>query len=75
MNKIVRENYPVSALPDDLRQGLDPSGRVRVTIDEPENRTVRKQDVIAILDEARRLPRSSDDSVERIRSLRDEWNE
>jgi hypothetical protein len=34
MNKIVREHYPVSKLPDDLRQGLDGSGTVKVVSEE-----------------------------------------
>ncbi len=32
MNRIVREHYPASKLPDDLRAGLDPAVRVRVEI-------------------------------------------
>ncbi len=32
MNKIIRENYPASKLPEDLREGLDPSTTVTVTV-------------------------------------------
>lgn len=32
MNKIVREHYPASKLPEDLRAGIDPDGRVTVTV-------------------------------------------
>jgi hypothetical protein len=38
MNRIVRENYPVSKLPEDLRAGVDPSSTVTVTIVEEEKR-------------------------------------
>ncbi len=33
MNRIVREHYPVSKLPEDLREGFGPHDEVRVTID------------------------------------------
>ena len=33
MNRIVREQYPVSQLPDDLRQALPGQSEVRLTID------------------------------------------
>jgi hypothetical protein len=32
MNRIIREHYPASKLPDDLRDGVDPSATVTVTI-------------------------------------------
>ena len=32
MNKIVREHYPASKLPDDLREGIDPSSQVTITV-------------------------------------------
>jgi hypothetical protein len=32
MNKIVRERYPVSKLPEDLREGLDLKGTAVVTV-------------------------------------------
>ncbi|PYE47036.1 hypothetical protein DFI02_1011189 [Rhizobium sp. PP-F2F-G20b] len=34
MNKIVREYYPVSSLPDDLKGGLDEGALVRIVIEE-----------------------------------------
>lgn len=74
MNRIVRENYPASRLPEDLRPSGDPDARTRVTIEELPSRPTREA-LIAMLDAARRLPASTDDSVERIRSLRDEWDE
>jgi hypothetical protein len=32
MNKFVREHYPASKLPEDLRAGVDPAATVTVTI-------------------------------------------
>ena len=74
MNKIVRENYPASKLPEELRPSADPEARTRVTIEEQPSPPSREA-LIAMLDAARRLPASTDDSVERIRTLRDEWDE
>ena len=39
MNKIVRDHYPVSQLPDDLRVGLDENATVRIVIEEREDQT------------------------------------
>ena len=36
MNRIVKAHYPVSALPEDLRQGLDPTADVTVIVEETE---------------------------------------
>jgi len=44
MNRIVRENYPASKLPDDLRAGVDPSSTVTVTIVEEERRPGKGHD-------------------------------
>ncbi len=41
MNKITRENYPASRLPDDLRVGVDPKARVTITITLEEERPER----------------------------------
>ena len=38
MNRITREHYPASQLPEDLRAGVDPSSTVTVTIVEEEKR-------------------------------------
>jgi hypothetical protein len=32
MNKIIRENYPASKLPVELREGIDPDSKVTVTV-------------------------------------------
>jgi hypothetical protein len=36
MNKVIREHYPASKLPDDLREGIDPLKDVTVTVVEEE---------------------------------------
>src|SRR5262249_44962326 len=51
MNKIVRENYPASKLPEDLRGGIDPSTRVTVTVTvaegEPPYRPMTLEEIFA----------------------------
>ena len=74
MNKIVRQNYPASKLPEDLREGIDPSMRVTVTVteDEPDHQPMTLEEIWAL----RRPPyRSAEDIVSGIRQLRDEWDD
>ncbi|MEO6783615.1 MAG: hypothetical protein ABI407_19120 [Bradyrhizobium sp.] len=75
MNRIVRENYPASKLPDDLRAGVDPSSTVTVTIVEEE----RRPEKVMTLDEIfamRRPPfRSAEEIDEDLRRQRDEWDD
>jgi hypothetical protein len=75
MNKIVRENYPASRLPEDLREGIDPASRVTVTVTEdgkPPHRVMTLEEIFA----ARRPPfRSADEIVADLRRLRDEWDD
>jgi hypothetical protein len=74
MNKIVRQNYPASRLPEDLREGIDPSMRVTVTVteDAPGHQPMTLEEIWAL----RRPPyRSAGDIVSGIRQLRDEWDD
>jgi len=74
MNKIVRQNYPASKLPEDLREGIDPSMRVTVTVteDEPTHQPMTLEEIWAL----RRPPyRSAENIVSGIRQLRDEWDD
>jgi hypothetical protein len=76
MNKIVRDHYPVSRLPDDLRAGLDPGDVVRVVVENMDVPIVSSRASLRqLLDEARKLQPIGDDPVERIRKLRDEWDD
>jgi hypothetical protein len=74
MNKIIRENYPASRLPEDLREGIDPSKMVTVTVvdDTPPYQPMTLEEIFA----ARRPPyRSAEEIVAGIRQLRDEWDD
>ena len=73
MNKIVREDYPASALPNDLREGLAADARVRVVVE-----VVESAAGVPSLEElwAMRKPttRSTDEIVAEIRQQRGEWD-
>jgi hypothetical protein len=75
MNRIIREHYPASKLPEDLRAGVDPSSTVTVTIVQEETRPER----VMTLDEIfalRRPPfRTAEEIDEDLRRQRDEWDD
>lgn len=80
MNKIVVKDYPVSRLPEDLREGLDAGDSVTVTIepdDRPRGPTV--EELVAQLEALRQNPKwpttTAEEAVRRIRELRDEWDD
>ncbi len=85
-DKIIREDYPVEKLPEDLREGLGDAARVRVTIEAeatrtiaPEERRRRWLEIKAQIDRLRASPNftpvSTDEAVARVRALRDEWDD
>ena len=48
MNRLVREHYPVSKLPEDLREGFEGRGEVTITIEtDPENQGNKGEDSVA----------------------------
>ena len=75
MNRIVRENYPASRLPEDLRAGVDPGATVTVTIVEEEKRPEKVMSLEEIW--ALRAPpfRTAHEIDEDLRRDRDEWND
>ena len=76
MNKIVREHYPVSSLPQDLREGLDPKDSVRVIIEESAPYSEeQKKTLLELMELARLAQPLDDDPVGRVRKLRDEWDD
>ena len=72
MNKIVKEHYPISKLPEDLRAGLDPDAEVTVTVEQAEKpeRVMSLEEIFAA---RRTVFNSPEEVVEHVRSLRDEW--
>ncbi|MGZ8401551.1 MAG: hypothetical protein ACXWVI_09665 [Methyloceanibacter sp.] len=75
MNKIVKEHYPASKLPVELRRGIDPSGQVTVTVVEeetPPEHIMTLEEIFA----SRRPPYLTASEIdEMISRLRDEWDD
>ena len=74
MNKIVRENYPASRLPDDLREGIDRASTVTVVVTQED-----RPEQVLTLDEIfamRRPPYRSKAEIDAdMRRQRDEWDD
>ena len=77
MNRIVRENYPVAELPEDLREGFASNEVVRVMIEQTMPPAFVKQ--VPTLDELwalRRPPfKDLEEIVAEVRRDRDEWDD
>jgi len=76
MNKIIREHYPASKLPEDLREGVDPKSNVTVTVvveglQRPEH-VMSLEEIFA----SRQPPfRTAGEIDADIRRQRDEWDD
>jgi hypothetical protein len=75
MNRIVREHYPASKLPEDLRAGVDPSSTVTVTIVEEEKRPEKAMTLEEIFALRRPPFRTAEEIDEDLRRQRDEWDD
>jgi hypothetical protein len=75
MNRIIREHYPASKLPEDLRAGVDPSSTVTVTIVE-EGKRPEKVMTLEEIFALRRPPfRTAEEIDEDLRRQRDDWDD
>jgi hypothetical protein len=75
MNRIVKEHYPASKLPEDLRAGVDPAATVTVTIVEEQRHPARNVSLEEIF-AARKPPFRSPGEIDAdLRRQRDEWND
>jgi hypothetical protein len=75
MNRIIREHYPASKLPEDLRDGVDPSSTVTVTIVEEEKRPEKIMSLEEIFSLRGFRRRSAAEIDEDLRRQRDEWDD
>lgn len=95
MNKVVLEHYPVSKLPEDIREGLPETGLARVTVEiTPEDHNPLTsffglaradsdvgENLMKLLRHRQDFPEryshggSMAEAVQRIRELRDEWDD
>ena len=75
MNRIIREHYPASKLPEDLRAGVDPSATVTVTIveeEKPPEKVMSLEEIWALRAPPFRTAQEIDDDLRRDR---DEWDD
>lgn len=74
MNKIIRENYPVAKLPDDLRNGAEAGDTVTITV-----AFEKRPDKVRTLEEifsSRRPPYRTKREIDaEIHRQRDEWDD
>jgi hypothetical protein len=71
MNRIVRENYPASKLPEDLRGDIAPGASVTVVIQPSPS---AEGHLSRFVGRFARREVTADEAVARIRALRDEWD-
>jgi len=74
MNRIVREHYPASRLPEDLREGIDPAREVTVTVSVDEHMergsTVTLEQMVDQLKAAGHTSPPPEEVERRMRSIR-----
>jgi hypothetical protein len=78
MNKIVLEHYPVSQLPEDLRDKVGEADEVTLTIEAGEKAATRPENLGDWFAKYQHIHcknfRDSEEVNEWVRSLRDEWS-
>ena len=75
MNTIVREHYPVSELPENLREGLDIAGSVRVVIEQEEHPREPALSLEELFAMRRPSYKTTEEIVAEVRRQRDEWDD
>ncbi len=78
MNRVVKEHYPVAALPEDLRATIPAATHVTVTIEEERPRKSLEELLSEMADYRSRHAGeeiSEAEAVARVRALRDEWED
>jgi hypothetical protein len=76
MNKIVHQHVPASALPEELREGIDASALVTVTVQQEAKEPADWNKLRELAEAARKRATgvTTEEAVARIRALRDEWD-
>jgi hypothetical protein len=79
MNKIVHQHVPASELPERLRNGIDASALVTVTVQEEVGRRepLTREQLRQLIEQAQKDATgvTIEEAVARIRALRDEWDD
>ena len=77
MNKVVRQHYPVSHLPADLRGQFAEGASVTITIEDEVKNPLTREQLLEMFRKARdNAPGTTlEEAVARVRALRDEWED
>lgn len=78
MNRVIHRDLKAADLPPELRGGIDPSHRVRVVVEDVEDRSAARSAsaarILSLAGAASNVDTSIDDAVARVRTIRDEWD-
>ncbi|MEM7461595.1 MAG: hypothetical protein AAF362_02835 [Pseudomonadota bacterium] len=75
MNKITRKHYPASKLPKDLRGEISADALVEVQVVEERSANTKLQTLLENIRENPIAVGDTKEAVQRIRVLRDEWDD
>jgi hypothetical protein len=76
MGRVVREHYPASRLPEELRGTIASDASVKIIIEEEPSKAPSREHLMELMNQARRNATgvTLEEAVQRIRELRDEWD-
>jgi len=75
MNRIIREHYPASRLPEDLREGVDPQATVTVTVTQEEKAPEHVMTLEEIFSLRRPPFKTAEQIDDELRQQRNEWDD
>ena len=73
MTTVVVADYPAERLPEDVRQGIRPGARVKVTVVEEPSAPERRS-LTSFIGAGKGVYASPEEATAFIRELRDEWD-
>jgi hypothetical protein len=74
MTTVSTKDYPVSRLPEDVRQGIDPQVRAEVVLIVDEAPTFPQRRLSDFIGAGRGVYASPEEADAYVRALRDEWD-
>ncbi len=78
MNRVIHRDLKAADLPPELRGGIDPSHRVRVVVEDIDDRRILRSAsaarILSLVGAASNNEPSVEEAVSRVRAIRDEWD-
>ncbi|GGD05524.1 hypothetical protein [Aureimonas glaciei] len=72
--KFIIDDFPAGELPASVRRNIDPTHRVRITVEEIPEQADKEPRYLRYWGAASHLGTTTEEAVARIRALRDEWD-